>query len=730
MQVRLHVLATVLGIIWCCGVSLADSPPEAQGRAALADDAKGIIRVDVTLEQTVTGLKRVLRAWDVAGTVDPGRSLDLVVTELQRRQLEAAGIPFEIVPRDVGVTPAGLRATYHSFADMETELAAMATNYPAITDLYSIGTSWEGRTIWCLEITDNPGVDEGEPGVQYMGLHHAREWPCVEVTLDIAGRLTSQYASNPTIQNLVDNNRIWVIPCVNPDGLVYSRDVDEWWRQNRRDLGAGVYGVDLNRNYDGSASGHKDGAWGSIGTGSQSHQPGYETYVGPWPLSEPETQAIRDFFATRDVVISISYHTYSQLVLWPWGFDGSVQTDDDALFVSIGQGMASAIGGYTAQQASALYPTTGGSDDWAYGYRYYELGKNTLGYTVEMGTSFHPAESLLQALLDKNWDGALYVLQQAAAAQSQLVPFVLPPILTTPPVDADGDYTVSWVQKNPDAGATLYELQELTGLSRQSDGAELGAGNWNLDGFSTSNTRAHLGFSSFKSPPGNEIIAAMTTTDPLPVEAGDQLTFWTWYNIETDWDMAIVEVSADGRQFDVLDKFTGSSGNWVQQSYSLDAYAGRSIYLRFRYTTDTNTTGEGFYVDDIHPVARWSDITTLSSSIAGTSYPITGRSDDDYFYRVRGSSPARGFGEFCDLGMTRVYANLADADGDGDHDLEDFADFQLCFGGDGQAIPGTCPAPTAVFDFDLDQDVDLADLDVFDACFTGPDGAVPPECPF
>jgi hypothetical protein len=196
-----------------------------------------------------------------------------------------------------------------------------------------------------------------------------------------------------------------------------------------------------------------------------------------------------------------------------------------------------------------------------------------------------------------------------------------------------------------------------------------------------------------------------------------------------DWDMALVEVSIDGRHYDVLDKFTGAS-DWVQEVYSLEAYAGRSIYLRFRYTSDAYTTEEGFYVDDIHPVASWSTITTLSSSIAGTSYPITGRSDGDYFYRVRGSSPARGFGEFCDLGMTRVYENLADGDGDGDHDLADFADFQLCFGGDAQVVPATCPVPTAVFDFDLDDDVDLTDLEVFDACFTGPDGAVPPECPF
>jgi len=307
---------------------------------------------------------------------------------------------------------------------------------------------------------------------------------------------------------------------------------------------------------------------------------------------------------------------------------------------------------------------------------------------------------------------------------------VLPPILSTPAVDADGDFTVSWTQKNPDAGANLYELQELTGLSRLTDGAESGTGNWTMEQFSISGAQSHSGSSSFKSPYGNELIAAMTTMDPLPVQLGDELIFWTWYDIETDWDMAFVEVSIDGRQYDILDKFTGGSGGWVQKTYSLDAYAGRSIYLRFRYTTDGAVTEEGFYVDDVYPVASWSTITTLSSSITGTSYPITGRSDDDYFYRVRGSSPTRGFGEYCDLGMTRVYENLSDSDGDGDHDLGDFADFQLCFGGDGEAVPGSCPVPTAVFDFDVDEDVDLADMDVFEQCFSGPEGSTPPACPF
>ena len=738
MATRLGLVIAVSVLVCAAGIAQAGLPSVENLEPSALDGPKSVIRVDLTSAEVVTGLKRVLRSWDDVGTVDPGRSLDLAVTAAQRRRLVAAGIPFEVVIEDLAAANASVRASYHSFPGLEADLATMAANYPDITVLTSLGLSWEGRNIWCLEISDNPGVDEGEVGVVYMGLHHAREWPSLEVAYDIADRLTSGHGSDFTITDMVVNRRIWVIPCVNPDGYVYDHDQGNDWRKNRRYFPEfGTYGVDLNRNYGGSANGAPGGTWGSIGPASQatSHNPDESVYVGPSAFSEPESQVMRDFFNAYNITIAISYHTHGELVIWPWAYDGGEQTDDNTLMVSVGQGMAAEIGGqsggtYLPQQSAGLYPTTGDTTDWAYGHRYYELGKNTLAYTVEIGESYHPPSSELQQILDENWDGALYVLEEAASAESQMTPFVLPPILSTPTVDADGDYTVSWTQQNPDAGADTYELQELTGLSVLTDDAEAGTGNWNVEGFSLSTARSHSSSHSFKSPPGDEVIAAVTTTDPLPVETGDQLTFWIWYDIETDWDMALVDISIDGRQYDALDKFTGSSGGWVQKTYSLDAYAGRSIYLRFRYTTDGYVTEEGFYVDDIHPVASWSTMTTLSSSISGTSHPITGRSDGDYYYRVKGSSPTRGFGEFCDLGMTRVYANLADSNGDGDHDLDDFGDFQLCYGGDGQAPPGTCAVPTDVFDFDLDQDVDLADLTVFDQCLTAPNGPTPPECPF
>ena len=135
------------------------------------------------------------------------------------------------------------------------------------------------------------------------------------------------------------------------------------------------------------------------------------------------------------------------------------------------------------------------------------------------------------------------------------------------------------------------------------------------------------------------------------------LSFWCWYNIETNYDFGVVEVSKDGRFFTVLDTFTGQSSNWVQKQYNLSTYAGDSIYIRFRYTTDQSTLNEGFYVDDITPVPTFNSTTTLSSSIPQNSYQITGKTAGIYYYRVRGHNPFRGWGDFSTLKKVQVPTN-------------------------------------------------------------------------
>ena len=181
------------------------------------------------------------------------------------------------------------------------------------------------------------------------------------------------------------------------------------------------------------------------------------------------------------------------------------------------------------------------------------------------------------------------------------------------------------------------------------DNAESGSGFWSLDGFSLSSEKSYSASHSYKSGNSNKNVFSMVTNDPIPIYEGMNLEFWTWYNIETDYDYAMVEVSLDGRSYDLLDGYTGSSSGWEQKQYPLSDYVGKSLFIRFRYITDANTLEEGIYFDDISPVVEWSSINTLSDSITTNNYDVTGKVDGTYCYRVKGYNSEHEWGDFSTL---------------------------------------------------------------------------------
>jgi len=590
----------------------------------------------------------------------PGQWVDLIVSPGERDRLAAGGKMFTVLLEDVAAHSRQVAGDYHSLAEMEEALQEIAALYPDIASLYSIGTSYEDRPIWCLEITDNPGEDEGEPGVLFMGLHHAREWPTVEICLYTAQMLTAQYAVSAQIRELVQSRRIWIVPCVNPDGYFYSHDQGNDWRKNRHYFPeTDTYGVDLNRNYPGSCNGDPRGAWGSLGSASVTHNPAYSTYCGPAPFSEREARAVRSLFLEHNVSASITWHTYGELVLWPWGYSEDVQAPSDDHLSRLGREMASRIasqsgsGTYTPEQAAGLYPTTGDTADWAYGYAHYVQGTTTFTYTIEACREFHPPADTLDQIVSENFHAALFLLEEAENI-SQLPPRALPPVIADMSSDPDGEYTVFWEERNPAAGVSHFQLDELSGLEWVIDHAEADRSYWALDGFSVTSSRYHSPDGSYGAPLGNEEIAAMTTVQPVPVSEGQELAFWCWYDIEEGWDYAFVEVSRDGRCYEVVDSFTGRSDQWEYRTYSLDGYAQDSVFIRFRYTTDSRTTGQGFFVDDISPVADFASVSTLDASISDSHYDIADRDQGIYYYRVRGYSQPHGWGDFSVLKKMRV----------------------------------------------------------------------------
>jgi hypothetical protein len=612
--------------------------------------SKSLIRLPYDQYEKLVGLGA--RGLDMAGA-RPGEWADLVVTPDFYAQIRAMGIRSEIIHGDLEAYERRMAGTYHSYSGMVTELQRIANTYPSIAKLFDLGAAYQGNHIYALKISDNVNTeDPTEPDVFFFGEHHAREWPSMEIPLFYCDTLTKAYASNQTIRDLVNSREIWIVPTVNPDGHVYSHDQGRDWRKNRHYFSEwNSWGVDLNRNYDGAVNGDKQGGWGSIPGSNTTHYSTSEVYCGPGPLSEIETQTLANLFKAHNFVISVSYHTYSELFMWAWGYTSSTPPDN-TLLVQMGTEAASRIsrqggGTYTPRQSVGLYPTSGTSEDWIYGYALYADGTNCLAYIVEACNQFQPPQSALDQILRENFDGALYLLQQAQYVSDALTPRVMPPVIDVMGTDPDGNYTVSWTQTNPEANPDYYELQELTGLSRITEGAEGGSSLWTMEGFTVSSAQAHSGSNSFHSNlTAANSSSAMTLKNAFPVNAGDSLSFWCSYNIENRYDYAYAEVSLNGREWTILGDFTSNSGGWVRKSYSLAPYVGKSIFVRFRYITDDNTAYSGFYVDDISPIGKFSSIVTLSNHITTTSYDVTGRGTGTYWYQVRGHNTARGWGDY------------------------------------------------------------------------------------
>lgn len=299
-------------------------------------------------------------------------------------------------------------SAFHNYAEMTDELRKLANENPSLVTMSSIGKSTEGRETWVLRLGADQFHATEKPAVIYMGGHHAREHLSMEMPLMLAQYLVDQYkAGNQRIVALMNSRDIHIIPMVNPDGAEYDIADGSYkmWRKNRTRNANGTFGVDLNRNY-----GFK---WG---TGGSSTNPGSDTYMGTKPFSEPETINIKNYIeANTNITVLLSFHTYSQLILYPWGhkYDGIENSKDVKVFETMAQTMAQ-WNKYTPQQASDLYIASGDTTDWAYGEHKifaftFELDPSQFGG----GGGFYPGAGVIQPTFNKNIEPALYLMEYA-----------------------------------------------------------------------------------------------------------------------------------------------------------------------------------------------------------------------------------------------------------------------------------------------------------------------------
>ncbi len=314
---------------------------------------------------------KILKQLDIDITGISENSVDVLVNNNEFRLLSRYGLEVQLI--DVKGVSRSPDERYKNPQEIEDLLVDYHQKFPHLTSLKSIGKSLEGRDIWAIKISDNPLVkEESEPVFLVNAMHHAREVMTPEVAIDMLDYLLMNYELDSQVKDWVDETEIWIIPMLNVDGNHKMWTKDKWWRKNTRN----GYGVDLNRNYP--------SFWGSC-KGSSGYRRS-QTYRGPEAASEPETRAMMSFVENIRPAINISYHSYSELVIYPYGCEGEKTLNFD-IVEGIGKQIAKVLNYKAGTSWETLYSTDGGDIDWMHDKF------QVIPYVIEVNKSaqgFHP----------------------------------------------------------------------------------------------------------------------------------------------------------------------------------------------------------------------------------------------------------------------------------------------------------------------------------------------------
>ncbi|NPD83760.1 T9SS type A sorting domain-containing protein [Lentimicrobium sp. L6] len=196
--------------------------------------------------------------------------------------------------------------TYEAYVEMMYEFA---TNYPDICEVFSIGTSEEGREILFAKISDNVSTSEPEGQFMYTGTIHGDETAGFVLFLRLIDYLTSNYGTDAEVTELVNNLEIWVNPAANPDGTYYGGNNSVFGARR-----ANANNVDLNRNYH-----DPNPAYGE-------HPDGNEY--------QAETEAFMALADEQNFVMAATTHGGAEVLNYPWD-TWNLHTADDAWWVFV-----------------------------------------------------------------------------------------------------------------------------------------------------------------------------------------------------------------------------------------------------------------------------------------------------------------------------------------------------------------------------------------------------------
>ena len=694
-----------------------------------------------------------------------------IVTDEQLAAVERIGRPVQVVVEDVQAVVEREHATwtaadpftdffldYHPYGS-EVEIGTivwymneLVARYPTLASMVNVGTTLEGRTIWGLRVSGDAAADL--PAVVYFGAEHSREWITTTVPNFFATHLLENYGGDPAVTDLVDHVEFLLIPVFNVDGYLYTWSTDRYWRKNRRNNGDGTYGVDINRNWS--------VGWG-LDVGS-SGNPDSSTYRGTAPFSEPETQALRDFFyAHPNVRAQLDIHSFSQLILWPYGHTPELPADQPT-YEEIGYGMQSLIYDVHGQSYAAgsiyggIYPVSGDSLDWTYD----ELGILSFSYecrdTGQYGFALPPDqiipnnEELLPAMLyltDSDWVRAAIRLELPSGAPSILAAGSD----TVIPVNA-----VSQTETIVPGSVRMYYRYDASGpfnevVLSSADGesyeATLPATNClsQPEFYFVAEGDGGAMATRPDGAPGFSVYAASVETGAVPFHDEDLSVNPRW---TTEGQWAWGTPTGGGGQYGGPDPTSGHTGSTVYgynlggdypngmgeshlTSAPIDCTGRFGVRLSFwRWLGVETPAYDHADVRVSNDGTSWTTVWANDSEVADTSwtqqtYDIAGVADNQptvYLRWTMGSSD--GGWQFCgwnvdDIELTSATCDsvIGDYNGDGVLDAVDYAWLESCYSGTDVLLSSGC----AIFDADADVDVDCGDWSVFEAGWTGPDPA-------
>jgi hypothetical protein len=496
-------------------------------------------------------------------------------------------------------------SSYHNYAEMTADINAVAAAHPSIVTVASVGNSFEGRAIPLIKISDNVATDESEPEVLFTAHQHAREHLTVEMALYLLHLLADSYGSDSQITDIVNSREVWIIPDVNPDGGEYDIATGSYrsWRKNRQpNGGSSAVGTDLNRNWSFQ--------WGCCGGSSGTFSS--ETYRGAAPFSAPETQRVRDFVNSRviagkqQITANIDWHTYSELVLWPYGYTAAnttstlTATDQQALS-ELGRQMA-LTNGYTPEQASDLYIADGTINDWMWN------AHKIFSYTFEMypttsNPGFYPPDEQIVTQTTRNREAALQLMEYADCPYRIIsVACSATPAVT---VYSDNFDTGNTWTPNPNGTdtATLGRFERGDPEATSSNGdKQLGSA---FSGTNDLVTGRLAGASAGENDVDGGTTSVQSPAITLPAGAQNlTLTFSSYLangsNSSTaDFLRVSVVGSTTFQAYQRLGSATNVNGTWVTSSVSLQNFAGQTVRLLIQAADASTASLVEAGVDDV-----------------------------------------------------------------------------------------------------------------------------------